>query len=117
MKTLDFGGTKEVVYERSDYPIAKISKIFANDTFAIIGYGTQGMAQSLNMRDNKQKVIIGVRKDGTSWKDAIKDGWVPGKTLFSIEEACAKGTVIMNLLSDAGQFHFQQIHKGIQTLV
>lgn len=103
MKTLDFGGTKEVVYERSDYPIAKISKIFANDTFAVIGYGTQGMAQSLNMRDNKQKVIIGVRKDGASWKDAIKDGWVPGKTLFSIEEACTKGTVIMNLLSDAGQ--------------
>jgi ketol-acid reductoisomerase len=103
MKTLDFGGTQEVVYERSDYPVSKISEIFANDTFAVIGYGTQGMAQSLNLRDNKQKVIIGVRKNGSSWNDAIKDGWVPGETLFSIEEACAKGTVIMNLLSDAGQ--------------
>ena len=70
---------------------------------AVIGYGTQGMAQSLNMRDNKLNVIVGVRKNGTSWNDAIKDGWVPGKTLFSIEEACEKGTIIMNLLSDAGQ--------------
>jgi ketol-acid reductoisomerase len=61
------------------------------------------MAQSLNMRDNKLKVVIGVRKGGASWNDAIKDGWVPGETLFSIEEACTKGTVVMNLLSDAGQ--------------
>lgn len=61
------------------------------------------MAQSLNMRDNKMKVIVGVRKGGASWKDAIKDGWIPGETLFSIEEACDKGTIIMNLLSDAGQ--------------
>lgn len=64
---------------------------------------TSGMAQSLNMRDNKLNVVIGVRKGGASWKDAEKDGWVAGKNLFSIEEACAKGTVIMNLLSDAGQ--------------
>ena len=103
MKTLDFGGTKEDVYERGDFPIEKIKKIFAKDTFAVIGYGTQGMAQSLNLRDNQQPVIIGVRKNGASWNDAIKDGWVPGKTLFSIEEACQKGTIIMNLLSDAGQ--------------
>jgi ketol-acid reductoisomerase len=103
MKTLDFGGSKEIVYERSDYPVDKISKIFANDVFAVIGYGTQGMAQSLNLRDNKQKVIVGAREGGASWKQAIGDGWIPGKTLFSIEDACAKGTVIMNLLSDAGQ--------------
>ena len=69
----------------------------------MIGYGTQGMAQSLNLRDNKLPVIVGVRKNGTSWEDAKKDGWVPGKTLFDIDEACSKGTVIMNLLSDAGQ--------------
>ncbi|KAI8897980.1 ketol-acid reductoisomerase [Globomyces pollinis-pini] len=103
VKTLDFGGTKEVVYERSDYPKEKLKQIFGKDTMAIIGYGTQGMAQSLNMRDNGLNVIVGVRKDGQSWKDAQKDGWVPGKTLFPIEEALEKGTVIMNLLSDAGQ--------------
>ena len=119
MKTLDFGGTMEVVYERSDYPPAKLASIFKNDVMAVIGYGTQGMAQSMNMRDNKLNVIIGVRKGGSSWNDAIKDGWVPGKTLFSIEEACTKGTVIMNLLSDAGQkglFHALLIFNVTHTL-
>ncbi|KAJ3254866.1 Bifunctional acetohydroxyacid reductoisomerase [Boothiomyces macroporosus] len=103
VKTLKFADTTEIVYERSDYPKEKLAKIFAKDVFAVIGYGTQGMAQSLNMKDNGLKVVIGVRKNGASWKDAIKDGWVPGETLFSIEEACEKGTVVMNLLSDAGQ--------------
>jgi ketol-acid reductoisomerase len=103
IKTLKFADDTEVVYERADYPVSKLKQIFAKDTMAVIGYGTQGMAQSLNMKDNKLNVIVGVRKDGTSWKDAMKDGWVPGKTLFSIEEAIKKGTVIMNLLSDAGQ--------------
>ena len=60
----------------------------------------------MNMRDNGLKVIVGLRKDGHSWKDAVKDGWIPGKTLFSIEEACARGTVIMNLLSDAGMLFY-----------
>ena len=69
----------------------------------MIGYGTQGRGQALNAKDNGLKVIVGLRENGESWKLAIKDGWVPGKTLFPIEEACAKGTVIMNLLSDAGQ--------------
>ena len=100
---MKFADDTEVVYERADYPVSKLKQIFAKDTMAVIGYGTQGMAQSLNMKDNKLNVIVGVRKDGASWKDAMKDGWVPGKTLFSIEEAIKKGTVIMNLLSDAGQ--------------
>ncbi|KAJ3270946.1 Bifunctional acetohydroxyacid reductoisomerase [Terramyces sp. JEL0728] len=103
VKTLKFADTTEIVYERGDYPKEKLAKIFAKDVFAVIGYGTQGMAQSLNMKDNGLKVIIGVRKNGASWKDAINDGWVPGETLFPIEEACEKGTVVMNLLSDAGQ--------------
>ncbi|KAJ3079882.1 Bifunctional acetohydroxyacid reductoisomerase [Quaeritorhiza haematococci] len=102
VKTLDFGGVKETVWERADFPKEKIHEIFKNDVMAVIGYGTQGMAQSLNMRDNGLNVIIGVRK-GHSWDLAVKDGWVPGKTLFEIEEACQKGTVIMNLLSDAAQ--------------
>lgn len=103
LKTLDFGGTKETVWERADFPPAKLNKMFEKDVFAIIGYGTQGMAQSLNLRDNKMNVIIGVRKGGESWNDAKKDGWVEGKNLFSIEDACKRGTVLMNLLSDAGQ--------------
>ncbi|KAI9017334.1 ketol-acid reductoisomerase [Gaertneriomyces semiglobifer] len=103
VKTLDFGGTKETVWERSDFPKEKLHKIFKNDTFAVLGYGTQGFAQSLNLRDNGLKVIIGVRKGGHSWEQAKKDGWVEGETLFSVEEAADKGTVIMNLLSDAAQ--------------
>ncbi|KAF9463895.1 6-phosphogluconate dehydrogenase [Collybia nuda] len=103
IKTLDFAGTKEVVYERSDWPLAKLQDYFKNDTLALIGYGSQGHGQGLNARDNGLNVIVGVRKDGESWRQAMEDGWVPGKTLFPIEEAINKGTIIMNLLSDAAQ--------------
>lgn len=102
MKTIDFGGTKEVVYERSDYPPAKLQETFKNDTLAVLGYGPQARGQALNLRDNKLNVIIGSRK-GTSWDKAVSEGWIPGKTLFEINEACEKGTIIMNLLSDAAQ--------------
>lgn len=44
-----------------------------------------------------------MRKNGKSWNDAIQDGWVPGKNLFEVDEAITKGTIIMNLLSDAAQ--------------
>ncbi len=91
------------MYERADFPPEKLKQIFAKDTLAVIGYGTQGMAQSLNLRDNGLNVIVGIRKGGFSWEKAKQEGWVEGQTLFSIEEACEKGTVIMNLLSDAGQ--------------
>lgn len=102
MKTIDFGGTKEVVYERSDYPPAKLQETFKNDTLTVLGYGPQGRGQALNLRDNKLNVIIGSRK-GASWDKAVSEGWVPGKDLFEIDEACKRGTVIMNLLSDAAQ--------------
>ncbi|KAL4066837.1 ketol-acid reductoisomerase [Scleroderma yunnanense] len=103
VKTLDFAGSKEVVYERSDWPLAKLQDYFKNDTLALIGYGSQGHGQGLNARDNGLNVIVGVRKDGESWRQAIEDGWVPGETLFPIEEAINRGTIIMNLLSDAAQ--------------
>src|ERR1700761_1867236 len=83
--------------------LTAIQEYFKNDTLALIGYGSQGHGQGLNLRDNGLNVIIGVRKDGTSWKDAIQDGWVPGKNLFEVEEAIKKGTIVMNLLSDAAQ--------------
>ena len=76
---------------------------FKNDTLALIGYGSQGHGQGLNLRDNGLNVIIGVRKDGASWKEAQQDGWVPGTNLFEVEEAIQKGTIIMNLLSDSAQ--------------
>ncbi|KZP27431.1 ketol-acid reductoisomerase [Athelia psychrophila] len=103
IKTLDFAGTKEEVYERADWPLAKLQDYFKNDTLALIGYGSQGHGQGLNARDNGLNVIVGVRKGGESWKQAQEDGWVPGENLFPIEEAINKGTIIMNLLSDAAQ--------------
>lgn len=76
---------------------------FKNDTLALIGYGSQGHGQGLNLRDNGLNVIIGVRKNGASWKEAQNDGWIPGTNLFDVDEAISKGTIIMNLLSDAAQ--------------
>ncbi|ORY11467.1 ketol-acid reductoisomerase [Neocallimastix californiae] len=102
VKTINFGGVDETVYERSDFPQQKLNEIFKNDTFAVIGYGTQGRNQSRNLRDKGFKVVIGLRK-GPSWDLAKEDGWIEGETLFEITEACKKGTIIMYLLSDAGQ--------------
>ena len=105
IKTLDFGGSQENVIERSDYPIETCQKMFANDTLCMLGYGTQGRGQALNLRDNGMPVIVGVRKgdETSSWAKAVQDGWVEGENLFEIDDALAKGTVIMYLLSDAGQ--------------
>lgn len=103
IKTLDFAGTKETVYERSDWPISKLQAYFEGKTLAIIGYGSQGHGQGLNARDNGVNVIVGVREGGESWRQAQQDGWVPGETLFPIEEAIKRGSIIMNLLSDAAQ--------------
>ena len=76
---------------------------FKNDTLALIGYGSQGHGQGLNLRDNGLNVIIGVRKDGASWKEAQQDGWIPGTNLFEVDEAISRGSIIMNLLSDSAQ--------------
>ncbi|KHJ31430.1 putative ketol-acid reductoisomerase [Erysiphe necator] len=103
VKTMSFAGVEEVIYERSDWPVARLQEYFKNDTMAIIGYGSQGHAQSLNMRDQGLNVVVGVRKDGASWREAEGDGWVPGRNLFDIDEAISRGTIVMNLLSDAAQ--------------
>ena len=102
---IDFGGELETVYERSDFPKAKYQAAFAKDTLAMLGYGTQGRGQALNARDNGVNVIVGLRQGGkgSSWELALSDGWVPGRNLFPLEEAAAKGTIVMYLLSDAGQ--------------
>ncbi|KAI8966951.1 ketol-acid reductoisomerase [Mycotypha africana] len=102
LKTLDFGGTKETVYERSDVPKEKLLETFKDDTIAVLGYGPQGRGQALNLRDNGVNVIIGQR-EGKTFQQAIDEGWVPGKNLFPVLEATEKGTVVMNLLSDAYQ--------------
>ena len=102
MKELDINGFKELIIERSDYPIERCKKILDIETTAILGYGPQGRGQGLNMRDQGFDVILGLRKGG-SWDKAIGDGWIEGENLFEIEEATKRGTIIQFLLSDAGQ--------------
>ena len=103
MATINFGGVNEEVVTREEFSLDKAREVLKNETIAIIGYGVQGPGQALNLRDNGIKVIIGQRKDSKTWDKAVADGWVPGETLFEIEEAAEKGTIIQYLLSDAGQ--------------
>lgn len=103
MAKIKFGSTEENVVTREEFPLAKAIETLKDETIAIIGYGVQGPGQSLNLRDNGFNVIIGQRSNSKSWDKAVKDGWEPGVTLFEIEEACQKGTILQFLLSDAGQ--------------
>jgi ketol-acid reductoisomerase len=104
MRKIQIGNSAENVVERADFPPERIKAILGNETVAVLGYGVQGRGQSLNMKDNGVNVIIGLRdKKGKGWDLAQQDGWVPGKTLFSLEDAVTKGTIIQYLLSDAGQ--------------
>jgi ketol-acid reductoisomerase len=104
MAKINFGGVVEDVVTREEFPLEKAREILKNETIAVIGYGVQGPAQSLNMRDNGFKVIIGQAPEfKEDWDKAVNDGWVPGKTLFPIEEAADKGTIIQYLVSDAAQ--------------
>lgn len=103
MKEIKIGSTVEQCIERSDYPPEKVRAILAPETVAVLGYGVQGRGQSLNLRDNGVKVIVGQRKGGKAYDLCLEDGWKPGETLFDPEEAAAKGTVVQYLLSDAGQ--------------
>lgn len=103
MAKINFGGVVEEVVTREEFPLDKAREVLKNETVAIIGYGVQGPGQALNLRDNGINVIIGQRRDSKTWDKAIADGWVPGVTLFEIEEAAEKGTIIQYLLSDAGQ--------------
>lgn len=104
MAVIDFGGVKEEVITRKEFSMARARKVLKGETIAVIGYGVQGPAQGLNMRDNGFNVIVGQSKQfKRDWDRAVKDGWVPGKTLFDIEEAAKRGTIIQLLVSDAAQ--------------
>lgn len=103
MRTITFGDTKEQVIERSDYPPERLRRVLGDETVAVLGYGVQGRGQSLNMRDNGVKVVVGLRPGSKGWALAESDGWVAGSTLFSLEDAAKRGTIVQYLLSDAGQ--------------
>lgn len=102
MAQIDFGGTVENVVTRDEFSLEKALETLKDETIAVIGYGVQGPGQSLNMRDNGFNVIVGQRK-GKTYDKAVSDGWVPGETLFEIDEALERGTIICFLLSDAAQ--------------
>ena len=103
MAKINFGGTEEEVVTREEMPLNKAKEVLKDETVAVVGYGVQGPGQALNMKDNGINVIVGQRKGGKSWNKAVNDGFIEGETLFEIEEACSKGSIICYLLSDAGQ--------------
>jgi ketol-acid reductoisomerase len=103
MAQFDFGGVMEEVITSEEFSLQKAREVLQDETVAVLGYGVQGPGQALNMRDNGIRVIVGQREGGTSWERAVADGFVPGETLFPLEEAAKRGTVIQYLLSDAGQ--------------
>ena len=103
MAKINFGGVEENVVTREEFPLEKALETLKDETIAVIGYGVQGPGQSLNLRDNGCRVIVGQREGSASWDKAVADGWVPGQTLFGIEEAAERATIIQYLLSDAGQ--------------
>ena len=104
MAKIDFGGTIEEVVTREEFPLEKARQVLRDEVVAVLGYGVQGPAQALNMRDNGISVIVGQWPgDKPYWEKALKDGWEAGKTLFSLEEAAERGTVVQFLISDAGQ--------------
>jgi ketol-acid reductoisomerase len=103
MAKINFGGVEEEVVTREEFPMDKALATLREEVIAILGYGVQGPAQALNLRDNGFRVIVGQRKGSKSWDKAVAHGWVPGETLFDIEEAAERGTILQFLLSDAGQ--------------
>src|SRR5678810_155934 len=103
MAKLNFGGVEENVVTREEFPLAKAQQVLKDEVVAVIGYGVQGPGQALNQKDNGINVIVGQRKNSKTWDKAIRDGFVPGQTLFEIEEALERGTIICYLLSDAAQ--------------
>ncbi|WP_077415411.1 ketol-acid reductoisomerase [Chryseobacterium sp. JV274] len=106
MAKLNFGGVEENVVTRNEFPLEKAQEVLKNEVVAVIGYGVQGPGQALNQKDNGINVIVGQRKNSKSWDKAVADGFVPGETLFEIEEALEKGTIICYLLSDAAQIEY-----------
>lgn len=103
MAKMQFGQVWENVVTRGEFPLDKARETLKDETIAVVGYGVQGPGQSLNLRDNGFRVIVGQRQGTSSWDRAVADGWIPGETLFGIEEACQRATIIQYLLSDAGQ--------------
>jgi len=114
MALLNFGGVEENVVTREEFPLTNALEVLKEERIAILGYGVQGPGQSLNLKDNGFNVIVGQRKGSKSWDKAVEDGWIPGETLFELEEAAQKATILQYLLSDAGQIaQWEMVKKNL----
>ena len=100
MAQINFGGEEEKVVTREEFPLEKAREVLRDETIAVIGYGVQGPGQSLNLKDNGFNVIVGQREGSKSWDKAVADGWVPGKTLFGIEEAARRARSAVKPIDD-----------------
>jgi ketol-acid reductoisomerase len=103
MAEFNFGGVVEEVITSEEFSLQKARQVLENETVAVLGYGVQGPGQALNLRDNGIRIIVGQREGGKTWQRAVEDGFIPGETLFPLEEAAKKATIVQFLLSDAGQ--------------
>ncbi len=103
MAKIDFGGTIEEVITSEEFSIEKAKEALKDEKIVVLGYGVQGPSQALNLKDNGFPVIVGQLEGDEYWDRAVADGFVPGKTLFPIKEAVLKGSIIIWLISDAGQ--------------
>ncbi len=83
------------MYYEKDCDLGKLD----GKTIAIIGYGSQGHAHALNLRDSGCDVIVGLRKDGKSWPVAEKDGF----KVMTVAEATKAADIIMILINDEAQ--------------
>ncbi|CAN5370466.1 ketol-acid reductoisomerase [soil metagenome] len=115
MTTMQFGTVTETVITRDEFSLLQAQQILKQEVIAVLGYGVQGPAQALNLKDNGFNVIVGQRRDSTSWDKALHDGWIPGKNLFPLEAACEQAKVICYLLSDAAQMHCWPVVKKYLT--
>ena len=83
------------MYYEKDCDLNKLT----GKTVAVIGYGSQGHAHALNLRDSGVDVIVGLRKGGKSWPVAVKDGF----DVMTVPEAAQKADIIMILINDERQ--------------
>ncbi|MBS3784105.1 MAG: ketol-acid reductoisomerase, partial [Anaerolineae bacterium] len=104
MTKIDFGGVVEDVVTRKEFSLERARQVLQDEVVAVLGYGVQGPAQALNMKENGVHVIVGGAPERSrSWNKAREDGWVPGETLFPWQEAVERASIVQYLVSDAGQ--------------
>jgi len=82
MARILFGDTEEEVVTRDEFSLDKARQVLSNEVVAVLGYGVQGPAQSLNLRDNGINAVVGQNEGNRNWQRAVQDGWVPERRYF-----------------------------------